>query len=496
MKPTRKLIISDDFLKEFSVIDHSALPPALHITAITMNSKAVTPGSIFVARRGTKHDGHQFLDQAFAQGAALAVVSDPQALKGRPGLLVENTDRAWSQLSAWWFENQNLNLKVIGVTGTNGKSTIHWLLGNALEQLNIKSMLIGTMGVYCEGKLVEGNQTTPDAYEIHESIAAARKADVKAIVMEVSSHSLDQKRVADIKFDIGIYTNLTRDHLDYHADMEEYFLAKRKLFEGLSRESANPGVAIINLDDPYGQRLIDFCKETGLKFISYGRSDESCIHIESYQTKPDRMELSLKVKGEPCEISCQMIGLHNAYNLAAVTGALIALGFGTREVASVLSKTAGVPGRLEIVGTEQIGVYVDYAHTPDGLDNVLQALRPICTGRLWVVFGCGGDRDRGKRPMMGEIAGRLADLVVVTSDNPRTEDPDQIIKDILTCGIQPQVVEPDRKAAILKTLSQVKSGDIILIAGKGHEAYQIIGTERRYFSDQEIVREYFRSHGN
>jgi UDP-N-acetylmuramoyl-L-alanyl-D-glutamate--2,6-diaminopimelate ligase len=308
--------------------------------------------------------------------------------------------------------------------------------------------------------------------------------------METSSHALDQARVEDVQFDVGVFTNLTRDHLDYHKTFEHYFGAKRHLFELLRIGPKDTKGAVIHVDDPYGASLVDELGALGLRDWSFGRSKRAVVQILEVQETPGHMRISLDVKkcGKRYEVRAPFIGPHNAENVAAAFASACALDLDPEAVAEVLSRTPQVPGRLERVGERGPRVFVDYAHTPDALERALEAVRVSTEGKLWCVFGCGGDRDKGKRPQMAAIAASHADCVVVTSDNPRTEDPAEIINDILSSRISPAIIERDRARAILQAIESADEKDTVVIAGKGHEDYQIIGTTKIHFSDQEVAQ--------
>jgi UDP-N-acetylmuramoyl-L-alanyl-D-glutamate--2,6-diaminopimelate ligase len=419
-----------------------------------------------------------------------AVVEDEASLKGNPGFVVNCTRGAWSSLSATWFDAPSDKLLTVGITGTNGKTTVQWLLSQALKILDTSVVRIGTLGVYQDDAFIKETLTTPDAYDIQESLANGLANGVSAAVLEVSSHGLSQQRVADVAFDVAVFTNLTRDHLDYHETFKDYFAAKQELLR-ITAAAKGKG-AVINLDDvETAEQNCALCRELELPFRTFGFNKKAEVRIKNVSLALDGATIEIERAGSTYELKTPCIGEHNASNLAAVWGVLSFLEYSDEQIARVLQEVVPAPGRLESVGTADVGVYVDYAHTPDALENVLKALRPVSSKQLWVIVGCGGDRDPGKRPIMGEIAGRYADKVVVTSDNPRTEDPDAIIEDILKAEISPFLVEADRKSAIMQTLEAAKPGDIVLVAGKGHEDYQILGTEKIHFSDQEVVREFF-----
>ncbi len=466
----------------------------LEINSLTANDRSVGEGGLFVAIQGNKVDGHDFIDRAFDAGAIAAVVSDASKLGDCPGIVVRDTRVALSKLAALFNGNPSEQMQVVGITGTNGKTTIHWLLYHLFNTLGHPCVRIGTLGLRAESGIdLPGDVTTPDPILIQKTLAQAFSQGATSCAIEVSSHALDQHRADDIQFDVGIFTNLTRDHLDYHGDMDSYFRAKSRLFELISQGDKSTQAAVINADLNYGQKLISKLEKLGLKDYSFGRSEKSKIRICNFSQSASGSELVLSFRDKSYLIRTNFIGAHNAENIAAVFAALLALGYQPERIVDGLQKAPQVPGRLENVGNEKLSIFVDYSHTPDALEHALKCLREISPKKLWTVFGCGGDRDRGKRPQMADIASNLSDRVVVTSDNPRTEDPSRIIEDILSAASGPGIrkkgiVEVDRKLAIEKTVLQAEDGDVILIAGKGHEDYQIIGTIKHPFSDQEEAR--------
>lgn len=456
------------------------------VEGVSAASAACRPGYVFAAARGVKADGHDFIEDAFSHGAALAVVSDASKIGNRPGLLVTDSRRALSRLADYFAGSPSRDLICVGVSGTNGKTTINWIIHNLFVALGKKSIRIGTLGTFSEGVIDRREGlTTPDAVRLHEDLALARSKGVQAAVMETSSHSLDQERVADIAFDAGVFTNLTRDHLDYHGDMENYFKAKNKLFALLAEGKKSTKIGVVNVDCPYGRRLLQF---RGMDLISYGTSSHAMMRVQKIEGTSSSGSFVLSFQGASAAVQSRFIGRHNALNIAAAMGVCTGLGYSFNECLTALESVPQVPGRLEHLQGRGLDVFVDYAHTPDALENALGSLREVSTGKLWVVFGCGGDRDRGKRPQMAEIAARIADEVVVTSDNPRTEDPLQIINDIMSSGVKARIVDPDRRTAIREALLNAAPGDVVLIAGKGHEDYQILGTTKHHFSDSEEVR--------
>ncbi len=463
--------------------------PDLILTNVSHRSDKATKGTLFVAIQGGVRDGHTYIPDAFGRGAVAAVVSEREALGKRPGIVVTDTRHALSLLAAKFAGNPSDEMKVVGVTGTNGKTTTNWIIFEALSRLGEKPLRLGTLGSFASHVINDPDTlTTPDALLLQQTLEKGKKGGVTSAVLEASSHALDQCRLTHVSFDVGIFTNLTRDHLDYHKNMESYFKAKRELFTLMAKGKKKTRGAVLNLDDPYGARLHAELKTFGLRDFSFGREAKAPIRIHSFVQELTTSTLVLVVNGEEIVVRTGLIGNHNANNLAGACGALLALGFTPKEISIALTDIPLVPGRLESIPAPGFGVYVDYAHTPDALQNALSTLRELVKGKLWVVFGCGGDRDKGKRPQMAEVAARLADKVVVTSDNPRTEDPKKIVEDILAGGHRTAHVDVDRARAIDFAIKGALKGDVILIAGKGHEDYQIIGTEKIHFADGEVAK--------
>lgn len=456
------------------------------VSAAVANSSGDCQGSLFVAIKGLRVDGHDFLDEAFARGAVAALVNDAARLGDRPGIVVLNGRKALSVLAALLAGEPSKRLKVVGMTGTNGKTTINWVLYHLLNHCGCPCLRVGSLGAAAEGVIDDPfPYTTPEPLILHDMLARAADADVKAAVVEVTSIGLHQYRVENLEFDLGMFTQLSRDHLDYHGDMEDYFQAKLRFFKLLADSPKPAKAAVINVDCEYGRRVAEFAAEQGLELITVGKRQGSTIQIVDFEQGVNGSILELSYQKKSYKLKSRYIGFFNGHNLAMVVAAAVALGHEIGKIVKVIPQLPLVPGRLEAVGNSEIGVFVDYAHTPDALKNVLWALRPITENNLWVIFGCGGDRDRGKRPEMALVAAELADHVVVTSDNPRSEDPQRIVDDILQSGINPLLVELDRRTAIRTVLRQAIKGDVVLIAGKGHEDYQLIGSQRLHFSDVE-----------
>ena len=458
--------------------------PAL-ATGITDDSRLVRPGTVFLAVKGTERDGHDFLDMARAAGAAAAIVERADRLPaGMPALVVRDGRRAAPLAAAAAFGWPARHLQLVGVTGTNGKTTTVNMLRHVLDAHPTRSASIGTLGVLVgsAGDPVEGGGglTTPGPVELQRLLRTLVDAGIGKVAMEVSSHSLHQSRVEGVQFDVVVFTNLTRDHLDYHRTMDEYYRAKARLLEFLKPH----GTVVYNLDDRAWAAL-----RTDRRRVAFSeRVMTAEVHCERVQFSPRGSEWTLAMMGERLPVQLPLIGDFNVMNALGAAAAAYALGTPSPQIAARLSSLPQVPGRLELLN-ESPAVLRDYAHTPDALERALEAVRPFTRGRLVVVFGCGGDRDRGKRPVMGEIAERLADLAIVTSDNPRTEDPERIIDDIeagMHSGTHERIT--DRHEAIQRALALAGPEDVVLLAGKGHETYQVRGTTKYPFDEKEIVK--------
>lgn len=460
------------------------------VTGLCTNSHACKPGDVFIGLPGTRVDGGDFWKSALDAGAIAAIVSPNAAAKFPPEngelvIAVEEPVKACASIAATFHHYPARTLKLIGVTGTNGKTTITHLVEYFLQQADLPVALFGTLYTRWAGFEETANHTTPFANELQSALAKAVAAGNEYAVMEVSSHALAQGRVLGCPFRVSVFTNLTRDHLDFHPDMEDYFSAKAKLFSADYLE----GRAVINLDDPYGRRLADSLPRE--RVWTYSVSDTAAdFYTKKLQYRPTGVSgIMVTPRGEVA-FDSPLVGQYNLANLLAAVAAVLEVGLELETTAARIPFFSGVPGRMERVRVSEaqdISVIVDYAHTPDSLENVLKASRPFIAGRMICVFGCGGDRDRTKRPVMGKIAAELADLAIVTSDNPRTEDPDRILADIVA-GIPetiPVRVIGDRALAIQTAIKEATAGDGVIIAGKGHEDYQILGTEKIHFDDRE-----------
>lgn len=464
------------------------------ITGISNNTKELASNNVYVAIKGFSLDGHVFIKDALSKGASLIILDNKEFTGNFPHILVKNSRIALAEISALFFKNPSQHLKVIGVTGTNGKTTTNWMIYHLLNLLKSPCLRIGTLGT--EGILTNGEKTlvnnetltTGDSIFIQKILNQAVGEKLESAVMEVSSHALDQERVRNIDFDVAIFTNLTQDHLDYHLSFENYFKAKKKLFDQLDLSKKVHKTAIINTNSEYGKTLFRLSQNKNYNIITFGDEPENYIQIKEVNNSIKNNSLILKIDKTDYKVDTSFIGHHNAENIACTIATGLALGYDLIKILSVISKIPQVPGRLESCGNNKIGIFVDYAHTPDALLNVLKSMRDVAKKRLLVLFGCGGDRDKTKRPRMLEAASSLADSIIVTSDNPRTEDPNKIIEDILSEGHKADIVEADRRIAIKKAIKIMSEGDVLIIAGKGHEDYQIIGKEKHHFSDQEEVK--------
>lgn len=477
-----------------STADHPALDD--EVKGLSTNSLACQPGDLFIGMPGTRVDGGEFWSGAIAAGAIAAIVSpavadrtlnNPEIAFNACIISAENISQVCAQLAAAFYQHPAQTLKLVGVTGTNGKTTTTHLIEFFLNHVQKSPALLGTLYTRWKGYQQTAAHTTPFAVELQKKLADAIDAGCDYGVMEVSSHALAQGRVQGCTFEVSVFTNLTQDHLDYHADMEEYFAAKALLF--------NPdylaGLAVINLDDAYGKRLIQAVPQAKWSYSTQDSSADLWMSDLSYGAASVSGMLHTP-KGNTPFVS-PLVGQFNLENLLAAVGAVLHLGLDLEAIAASLPQFSGVPGRMEQVQLspdQDISVIVDYAHTPDSLESMLKAARPFITGQMICVFGCGGDRDRTKRPQMGRIAADLADAVYVTSDNPRTEDPQRILEDVVA-GIPetvPPIVMGDRAAAIHAAILTAQPGDGVLIAGKGHEDYQILGTEKIHFDDREQAK--------
>jgi UDP-N-acetylmuramoyl-L-alanyl-D-glutamate--2,6-diaminopimelate ligase len=473
------------------------------VSGVEFDSRRVKPGCVFVAMRGETSDGNRFIDQAIQSGA-VAVVTDSPTEKAREGMawaLVPHGRRALARLSANFYKRPAERIAVTGITGTNGKSTTAFLIESILTAAGRKSALLGTIEYHVVGHVYPAPHTTPEGLELARLFNQALALGATDAVMEVSSHALAQERVFGVPFDVAVFTNLTRDHLDYHKTMDEYFAAKRVLFEGCGTDA--PRTAVTNLDDEYGAKLAGFSRKRSALVLTYGW-DRGDFHAENVDITPRGTRFNLTTPQEKMRIFSPLIGRVNVDNILAAAAACYARGCGSQAITRGIEALTHVPGRFERVDCGQpFTVVVDYAHTDDALRNLTALAREFVTrgggtARVITVFGCGGDRDRAKRPLMGEAAGRGSDFVVLTSDNPRSEDPRAIINDALV-GLQKTgvkySVEVDRRKAIVLAIAEARPGAIVLLAGKGHEKVQVTRDGSHPFDDVEVAREALRASG-
>ncbi len=466
------------------------------VTGVAYDSRQVTPGSVFVALRGVNTDGAQFASQAVAAGA-IAIVSEskPVSTVSVPWFQVANDRGALAELAATFYEHPSTELLLVGITGTNGKTTTSYILTSIFEAAGVSCGRIGTVGYRINERETDAPRTTPEAPDLQRMLREMINEGCGACVMEVSSHALSLRRVDGLRFAAGIFTNLTRDHLDFHGDMEAYFTAKRRLFELLP----DGAVAIVNVDD---RRGADIVAASG-RPVTYAIDGTADVRPGPLQFSLDGLTFDVRTPRGTLHIRSRLVGRPNAYNILAASAAAMALDLPFSAIEAGITALEHVPGRFQMVAetSDDVRVLVDYAHTDDALKNLLETARPLATGRVLTVFGCGGDRDRTKRPLMGAVAARLSDLVIVTSDNPRGEDPEKIIEEIRR-GIVPPVDRAaargpkttpslaivDRRAAIEKAIRDARPGDLVVIAGKGHEKYQVIGHRTLPFDDVEVAR--------
>lgn len=465
---------------------------SVQVSGITSDSRRVTPGMLFVAVDGNHENGSEYIGEAMDRGAS-AIVGKSSELSGKQCFIqVPNPRLALSRLAAAWYDHPSRDLEIVGITGTNGKTSVSFMLRHIIASHNEACGLIGTVRYEIGSRQIPAARTTPDAVELQRLLHGMQKAGCKKVVMEVSSHSIDQHRVADVGFDWAAFTNLSRDHLDYHRSMESYFKTKRRLFEKVAISGKG---MLIHADDSYGRRLASGFDSAPISVMRYGMitGDLSASDLRQHESS---MSFKLSFSQTSIEVQLPMLGIHNVQNALAAVGLGILLGYPIESIVRALKNLPPIAGRLERIDQGQpFSVYVDYAHTADALRRVLQTLRRSASGRLLLLFGCGGGRDEGKRRSMGRIAARLSDRFWITNDNPRQEDPRRIVNQILS-GIQNERakslrVEYDRKRAIAGVLSEAAPGDVVLIAGKGHETYQeidgaVIPFDDRFYAQKAL----------
>ena len=466
------------------------------VTSLAHDSRKVTAGTLFICIPGAHVDGHSFIPQAVAAGACAILTTrrDAPVPEGIAVLRVEDLDAALTVVAPAFYDYPARSMRVIGITGTNGKTTTSYITRAILRKAGYKVGLIGTIQILIEEEKRAIHNTTPDVVELQSTLAAMRDRGMDYVVMEVSSHALAENRVAGIEFDTAVFTNLTQDHLDYHKTFDNYRLAKARLFELVAQKGCKEGkMAIANLDDPSSRVML---AHADCPHMTYAIEEDAHLIAKNVHVHAEGADFTLKHKdlGE-MTLSMHITGIFNVYNVMAAVCAAVAEHVPAETVREALEEFTGVPGRFELVrGGQGFSVVVDYAHTPDGVENVLETARKITKNRIIAVFGCGGDRDRTKRPIMGRIAATLADVVIATSDNPRTEDPRAILAEVETgvieaIGDRPYEKIVDRRQAIFRAIELAKEGDVVVILGKGHEDYQILKDKTIHFDDKEVARE-------
>jgi UDP-N-acetylmuramoyl-L-alanyl-D-glutamate--2,6-diaminopimelate ligase len=473
-------------------------PTDVGIEDIVFDSRKVKAGSLFVALRGVHQDGHRFISTAAAAGAKAIVAEERFDIPGATVVVVPNALKALAPLSVRFWEAPSQKMLMVGITGTNGKTTVSYLLESIFKAAGKSPAVLGTINYRYQDKTLPAPNTTPFASELQRFLAEAAAAGVQACVMEVSSHALSLERVEGVDFDVAVFTNLTQDHLDFHKTVEEYGEAKMRLFKGMNPSTVKPypRKAVLNMDDPWSARMQAVCRVPVLGYALRAAADIKAVNTVC-DAASSRFEIHAAVSGKIVRrpVRLALLGEYNVLNALAAAAVAFSQGVSEEAIVQGLEGLRGVPGRMERVDNGQpFTVIVDYAHTEDALRNVLTALRRLQPARILTVFGCGGDRDRIKRPLMGEVAARMSDEIFLTSDNPRSEDPSRITLDV-EVGIRRVRAEHyqiilDRREAITQALAQAKAGDIVLIAGKGHENYQILGDRTIPFDDRETARQW------
>ena len=462
------------------------------VTSIVRDSRSVEKGSCFVACNGLNYDGYKFIDDAISNGA-VAIVSDRKCNLNEDiaYAMTDDSMKTWGEMSSRWFGDSSSKLNVVGVTGTNGKTTITYILESIFKSSNLIPGVIGTVEYRYPEFKCEAKRTTPDAYELQSLFSRMSESGVNTVAMEVSSHAIDQKRIAGTKFKGAIFTNLTPEHLDYHSNMEHYYESKARLFKE-DLICLEDSFASINIDDFYGTKLISEIEN--MNIWSYGFTENARVKGENLILSNKGLEFDIKYDNSCIKIISSLYGKFNAYNILAAVSASLAMNLPVESIKKGIENLKTIPGRAEYIKNDQdIFAIVDYAHTPDAIENILKQTRTLTKGRLIVTFGCGGDRDKEKRKTMGEIAATYADYVIVTDDNPRTEDPkyirEQIFSGVSLVDDKKGKIIGNRKEAIEYALKIAVDGDAVVVAGKGHENYQEINGERTHFDDREIVAE-------
>lgn len=485
----------EDIVKVISPIRVEG-PQTAEVCHITADSRTVQEGSLFICLVGATVDGHSFVEKAVQDGAVAVVVSKPVTVPDHVALIyVEDTRQALQAAVPFFYDYPASKMRMIGVTGTNGKTTTTHIIAHLLRSQGYTVGVIGTVHILIDDQSYPIHNTTPDVADLQQILQQMVDAGVTHCIMEVSSHALALGRTAGVEYDTAVFTNLTQDHLDFHKTFDNYLAAKAKLFKQVSASyQVKEGKgAVINVDDAYGQSIVDV---TTSPMITYSTEGKGSMNASDLTVTAKSSQFTLNYDGKSYPISTKIAGMFNVYNTLAAVGATLYEGLSMEEIVKGLATFTAVPGRFELIEEGQdFAVVVDYAHTPDGLENILQTAKKIVENRILVVFGCGGDRDATKRPIMGRIAAQFGDRVFVTSDNPRTEDPVQIVKDVevgVREGLHDDVtyeVIVDRREAIHKAIAEATTGDVVIIAGKGHEDYQILKDETIHFDDREVARE-------
>ena len=484
-----------DLLAGTSVLDTTA-DLEIPVSGLCDDSRRARPGDLFFGLTGLKQDGQAFVRSALTAGAVAAVVGPDIHLPGTPLVRVDDPRQALAQAAAHFFGHPSRAMQVVGVTGTNGKTTTTWMLEAIFRAAGRAPGVIGTTGTRFAGETRAAAFTTPGAIELESLLREMRDRGVQAVAMEISSHALVQRRAWGVECDVAVFTNLTQDHLDYHHSMDAYLDAKLMLFDGRNGPTAKTVTAVVNLDDPSAPRVIEAAERGGQAISTFGRHDAADLRLERIEPRPGGLQVDFGGRAGGGRLELPLLGRHNAWNAAGALAAAAALGVPRAAAIGGLKTMPAVPGRLERVPEGQpFEVVVDYAHTPDALERALDAGREHARGRVLLVFGCGGDRDRAKRPIMGRIAAAKSDRAWVTNDNPRSEDPEAIALEIVAGAGAPLEVELDRRAAIGAAIAAARPGDLVLIAGKGHEATQTIGDRVLPFDDREVAREILRARG-
>lgn len=489
-------------LPEYQAVSRSGTGDSVvEVSLVTQDARQMQLGGVFIAVPGLKVDGHSFIPQAVQAGASALVVEKPNLVPENFSgtvITVKNAREALDLLAAHFYREPSKEMFCIGVTGTNGKTSTTYMFEAVMNHLGFPCGVLGTINHHLKDQVWPTEATTPDPVALQSRLREMREAGARAVAMEISSHALAQSRADAVHFNTVLFTNLTRDHLDYHKDMKDYFHAKQRLFtELLWKTVKHPSFAIVNTDDPWGAKLRVASKAV---LWTFGQKKDCDFRFQITKMDFMRTDFEMTTPFGSFKSYVPLCGLHNMYNITGVVAAAASIAIPPSYALDALTKFTGVPGRLQTVpNSKALNVFVDYAHSPDALENVLKALNKVredlkSHSHIWTIFGCGGDRDKGKRPLMAEVAAALSDYVMVTSDNPRTEEPMAIVSDILA-GFSTQdrrnkvSVEVDRKKAIAQVFKMAKPHDVILIAGKGHEDYQIIGTEKIHFSDFEVAEE-------